>query len=150
MQRFTSVRLVLFEDRVFPGVMEEVVLLLAEGQGPTDHCDLIQAKNVTMLAGTKGQRWTPEDAEDKWMAGLLPADAEAIYAGLRKGDGFSSLQSWGETNLGMVTGNNRYFAFNVETVQQTAPEGRRVDGRFARPDRVTFAGSTSPSAPGKT
>ena len=75
MERFTSVRLVLFEDRVFPGVMEEVVLLLAEGQGPTDHCDLIQAKNVTTLAGIKGQRWTPDDAEDKWVAGLLPADA---------------------------------------------------------------------------
>ena len=118
MQRFTSVRLVLFEDRVFPGVMEEVVLLLAEGQGPTDHCDLIQAKNVTTLAGVKGQRWTPDDAADKWVAGLLPADAEAIYAGLRKGDGFSSLQSWGETNLGMVTGNNRYFALNVETARK--------------------------------
>ena len=65
MQRFTSVRLVLFEERVFPGVMEEVVLLLAEGQGPTDYCDLIQAKNVTTLTDTKGQRWTPDDAEDK-------------------------------------------------------------------------------------
>ena len=118
MQRFASVRLVLFEDRVFPGVMEEVVLLLAEGQGPTDHCDLIQAKNVTTLAGIKGQRWTPDDAEDKWVAALLPADAEATYTGLRNGDGFSSLQSWGETTLGMVTGNNRYFALNIETVRK--------------------------------
>ena len=98
--------------------MEEVVLLLAEGQGPTDHCDLIQAKNVTTLAGIKGQRWTPDDAEDKWVAALLPADAEATYTGLRNGDGFSSLQSWGETTLGMVTGNNRYFALNIETVRK--------------------------------
>jgi adenine-specific DNA-methyltransferase len=42
MRRFATVRLVLFTERVFPGVLEEVVLLLADGYdgGPTDHCEL--------------------------------------------------------------------------------------------------------------
>src|SRR6185295_18716215 len=35
MRRFASVRLVVFEELVFPDVLEEVVLLLAEGEGPT-------------------------------------------------------------------------------------------------------------------
>lgn len=49
MQRFSQVRLVLFEERVFPGVLEEVVLLLAEGPGPTQHCELVQCRNVADL-----------------------------------------------------------------------------------------------------
>lgn len=117
MQRFAHIRLVLFEERVFPGVMEEVVLLLAEGQGPTEHCDLRQTKNVSTLTGEDGQRWTPADAEDKWLTGLLPYDAASIYADLVKGAAFSPLLQWGETSLGMVTGNNRYFALNAATAR---------------------------------
>ena len=36
MKAFGRVRLVLFTERVFPGVMEDVVLLLAEGRGEAD------------------------------------------------------------------------------------------------------------------
>ena len=57
MQRFGRVRLVLFTERVFPGVLEEVVLLLAEGAGPTDHCELVQVRDVDeLLAAGAGDR----------------------------------------------------------------------------------------------
>jgi adenine-specific DNA-methyltransferase len=118
MQRFARVRLVLFEERVFPGVLEEVVLLLAEGRGPTDHCDLLQTRNVSTLTAIDGEKWTPADAEDKWVTGLLPRQAASIYAELAKGSGFSPLQTWGETNLGMVTGNNRYFTLTADEVRE--------------------------------
>ena len=59
MQRFADVRLILFEERVFPGVLEEVVLLLAEGCGPTNHCELHQAKNIGSLSDPDWKRWTP-------------------------------------------------------------------------------------------
>jgi adenine-specific DNA methylase len=118
MRRFARVRLVLFEERVFPGVMEEVVLLLAEGQGPTDHCDLHQTKNVAMLKSLDWQKWTPADAEDKWVTGLLPGEAAGIYAEIVKGSGFSTLQEWGETNLGMVTGNNAYFTLTAARAKE--------------------------------
>lgn len=84
MQRFARIRLVLFEERVFPGVLEEVVLLLAEGKGPTDHCDLVQTKNLSTLSRIDGRKWTPADAEDKWVTGLLPSDAASLYAGLAR------------------------------------------------------------------
>ncbi len=47
MERFARVDLVLFAERVFPEVQEEVVLLLAEGydEGPTDHCRVYQVQN---------------------------------------------------------------------------------------------------------
>jgi len=118
MQRFAQVRLVLFEERVFPGVMEEVVLLLAEGQGPTDHCDLLQSKNLSTLTHVGGQKWTPAAAEDKWLTGLLPPDAAETYGAVIKDTNFSTLLDWGETNLGMVTGNNRYFTMTAARARE--------------------------------
>jgi adenine-specific DNA methylase len=113
MHRFRRVRLVLFEERVFPGVQEEVVLLLADGQGPTDHCELVQAKNAADLTALTPQTWTPANVEDKWTAGLLASNAADIYQRMLNGGRVESLQAWGETNLGMVTGNNRFFALGT-------------------------------------
>ncbi|HET9653811.1 MAG TPA: N-6 DNA methylase [Kineosporiaceae bacterium] len=116
MRRFGRVRLVLFTERVFPGVLEEVVLLLAEGSGPTDHCELVQVRDVDeLLADGQGEsgavsRWRPVSARGKWTPAMIPADALDGYGLATSHPGVTTLQSWGETTLGAVTGNNGYFA----------------------------------------
>ena len=116
MQRFARVRLVLFEERVFPGVLAEVVLLLAEGCGPTNHCELHQAKNLDSLHTPDSMTWTPDAAGSPWLTALLPAHTASLYADLAKSDRFSTLLEWGDTYLGMVTGNNRYFTLPAARV----------------------------------
>lgn len=121
LERFASVDLVLFEERVFPGVLEEVVLLLAEGydEGPTDHFRVFQARDADDLAGTPVVRsWKPEDLDAKWTPSLLSSEALAAFTTLTRGDDFATLQTWGETTLGIVTGNNRYFALSPERVAE--------------------------------
>jgi adenine-specific DNA-methyltransferase len=92
MQHFRSIGLVLFVDRVFPGVQEEVPLLLAEGFDPTgtngtDHCDIYQVQDAAALSAlAMVRRWNPASAR------------------------LSELQAWGDTTLGMASGNNKYFA----------------------------------------
>ena len=66
MARFARVRLVLFTERVFPGVQEEVVLLLAEGAGPTDRCELYQVADIAGLG-----------APSRWCAAGSPSDRRA-------------------------------------------------------------------------
>ena len=87
MQRFGRVRLVMFTQRIFPGVLEEVVLLLAEGQGPTDHCELLQVDDVDDLFSIDGGRettWTPASTQGKWTSALLPpAAADRLPIGHR-------------------------------------------------------------------
>ena len=112
---FASVELVMFSERVFPGVQEEVVLLLADGyqQGPTDHASIYQVRNAARLSTTAaGRTWTPARPEDKWTPSLLSAEALTTYTALASGDGFSVLETWGDTTLGMVTGNNKFFALS--------------------------------------
>ena len=121
MEKFAQVNLVLFEERVFPGVLEEVVLLMADGygRGPTDHCCIYQARTAADLSATLVPRlWRPDQPDSKWTPSLLSADALAAYATLADSQEFAPLQTWGETTLGMVTGNNRYFALSAQRITE--------------------------------
>lgn len=122
MERFATVRLVLFTERVFPGVLEEVLLLLADGYSPdgrggTDHCEVFQVRGADSLADlAKGHSWRPSSPSVKWTPATLAGPALAAYADVTDGVGFGVLEDWGDTTLGMVTGNNSYFALSPERV----------------------------------
>jgi len=114
MQRFASVRLVMFDERVFPGVMADVVLLLAEGQGPTHQIEVSQARNLSGMGDPPTIRWAPPNPEAKWTPALLPSVAAETYARLVREQSFAQLDDWGRTDLGMVSGNNKYFCLTSE------------------------------------
>jgi len=121
LERFAIVDLVMFTERVFPGVLEEVVLLMADGyqQGPTDHANIYQVHNAADLTQVPaGRRWRPLRPQDKWTASLLPTAALTAYSDLLTGAGFTDLHTWGETTLGMVTGNNKYFALSPARIAE--------------------------------
>jgi len=151
MQSFGRVRLVMFTDRIFPGVLEEVVLLLADdalATGGTDHCELHQITNTSDLDAVLGEdpsgsparhRWWPTDTSAKWTPALLSTTALGIYAPLVAGKGFTGLRSWGETTLGAVTGRNNFFALSptqvrdlrlreTETLPLSPPGSRHLRG----------------------
>jgi adenine-specific DNA-methyltransferase len=115
LSRFAKVRLVLFEQLVFPGVLEDVVLLLAEGRGTASHFEVYQTRDASGLATldtSLRQGFTPLPNE-KWTPALIPAGALDTYRQITSGAGFSKLVDWGETYLGSVTGNNEYFTFDT-------------------------------------
>lgn len=126
---FARVDLVLFTERVFTDAQEEVLLLLADGyrQGPTDHASIYQARNAAELATiAAGRTWTPTRPEEKWTPSLLSADALNAYTGLLSSGGFTVLESWGDTTLGMVTGNNKYFALSPARVADLGLESTDI------------------------
>ncbi|MBD3783001.1 MAG: N-6 DNA methylase [Micrococcales bacterium] len=120
MDSFSSVTLVMFHERVFPEVQEEVVLLLGDGfgLGPTDHCTLRQVANVASLSEEAVHTtWTPPDPGGKWTASLLTEDALSVYTTVAGATGWSTLSAWGETSLGAVTGNNSFFTLTDDRVK---------------------------------
>ncbi len=128
MARFARVRLVLFTERVFPGVQEEVVLLLAEGAGPTDRCELYQVPDIAGLSAPEPalHSWKPERPEGKWTQSLIPAAALETYLEQTRGPAFSRLHDWGQTSLGMVTGDNHYFALSRQRAAELGLRGSDV------------------------
>lgn len=118
LKRFAKVRLLMFEELVFPGVLEEVVLLLAEGEGEgSAECfEVYQARDLSDLTqiDRKGWNWFTPESGGKWTPALLSADSFAGYQALAQGENFCDLLGWGETYLGAVTGNNHYFTLKAE------------------------------------
>ncbi|MGH8075236.1 MAG: N-6 DNA methylase [Lysobacter sp.] len=114
-QRFRQVQLVLFAEQVFPEAEADVVLLLAEGyrEEPTGHAVISQTKNASSLRTLEaGQVWTPVNPSGKWTDSLVdPRVLDSLGALMRSGH-FAPLEVWGDTTLGIVTGNNKYFALS--------------------------------------
>lgn len=121
MDNFTDVQLVLFSERVFPTVQEEVVLLLASGwgQGPTDRFQLFHAHNAADLAHLGAPAtWVPTTAGEKWTAAMVSPVASALFHTVVGSPAFSELRMWGKTSLGAVTGGNRFFTMTAEEVAE--------------------------------
>jgi adenine-specific DNA-methyltransferase len=84
--RFAKVRLVLFEQLVFPGVLEDVVLLLAEGRGTASHFEVYQTRDAKGLAtlDTSLQQGFPSRSEQFLPPAAFKASSNeinlAIYA----------------------------------------------------------------------
>lgn len=118
MDHFSSVGLVLFDERVFPGVLEEVVLLLADGYHPgggsgATHMHLSEVRDAEALdRETSARRWTPPANGAKWSAGLMSAAGLSAFDAAVGGEAFTVLETWGDTTLGMVTGSNRFFTLS--------------------------------------
>lgn len=120
LERFGSVRLVLFEGLVFPGVVEDVALLMAEGRGSTPTLELAQVRDLAELADMQLEPWRQfaPKGQEKWTPALLSAEALTSYRGLVDGESFEVLSAWGELRLGAVTGNNGFFTLTTEYAEQ--------------------------------
>ncbi|NYI42879.1 N-6 DNA methylase [Demequina lutea] len=114
-ESFQSIELVMFEEQVFPEAEADVVLLLADGfrMGPAGHATVFPVRDASELGErTSGLRWSPVDPGDKWTSLLIDPEASEPLRSLRAKGAFTHLEAWGDTTLGMVTGNNRYFALS--------------------------------------
>lgn len=123
--RFRSVELVLFSEQVFPEAEADVVLLLADGyaEGPTNYATIRQAKNAEKLASLeRGQTWKPSDPAGKWTGSLVSQAALDALSTLRSAGHFAPLETWGDTTLGIVTGNNKYFAVSPARAKELGLE----------------------------
>lgn len=115
LSRFSRVRLIMFEERVFPEVLEEVVLLLAEGSGGAECFEVHQTRDTDSLESVELATWTthiPGDGE-KWTPALLAHSAFATYRDLAAAS-FEEMGVWGSAYLGAVTGNNDFFSLTAD------------------------------------
>jgi len=118
---FREVRLVLFHEQVFPDAEADVVLLLADGylDGPAGHATIHQARNADALRDLgDGLAWQPDDPASKWTGSLVNPNANLVLHEALTSQAFTHLEQWGDTTLGIVTGNNKFFTLSPQRARE--------------------------------
>ncbi len=114
--RFADVHLVLFEELQFHDAEEQVVLLVARGSGGCDAFSLHQVRDageLQQLHAFDGTAVAPR-AEGKWTDLLLSTERRSLFRRITS-EHFESLASYGQLELGTVTGANPFFALSEAT-----------------------------------
>lgn len=137
MKGFSDVTMVHFVERVFD-VQEEVVLLLADGYqatpNGTDHFKLMEAQGIASLREElKSRQWAPITPSARWIDSLVDTSALSDYQALADSQAFTTLGEWGSTTLGMVTGNNKFFALTDARVRELKLDKRTDLERLSPP-----------------
>lgn len=119
MGEFASVSLVTFDERIFPEVQEEVVVLLADGfqRGSAESIEWKQCSSIEDFNLGVSVRYSPESPSARWSAGLVSSDARSALDDLM-GEEFCRLDSWGKISLGSVTGNNSFFVLSDDDLHE--------------------------------
>lgn len=117
-RRFASVTLVLFERLQFHDALENIVLLMAEGEGGCSAFSLHHVRDadeLPQLQRCPAVGVSPA-SDGRWTDLLLPADEVEVFAHIADTH-FVPLSAYGAPELGTVTGANAYFALNENTRQ---------------------------------
>jgi adenine-specific DNA-methyltransferase len=128
-EQFGKVILALFEERIFPGVTEEVVFLLAEGRGggPAGGLEVIQYERLADfdVDGLLRRVAPEEDATEmhaNLLAQLLPEATRELLKKISADRRVKKLGAYAEVDIGTVTGANDYFLLKGENDEGIAPE----------------------------
>lgn len=117
--RFERVNLVLFERLQFQDALADVVLLLAEGRGGCDSFSLWHVETADDLAKIRPYMQlnvTPPES-GKWTDILVPKAARGLYRQVIARS-FGQLNDYGTSELGAVTGANKFFVIPESTRKQ--------------------------------
>lgn len=138
-ERFAQTALAVFEQRVFPGALEEVVLLFAEGRGEGQcqavqvvECETVADLDVSDLTKRMAERRRPaarrvtrprKASRSKLLAQLLPDGTRQLYDGLTSGSHAhaTTLGTRAQVDIGAVTGANDFFLLAADEEPTLAP-----------------------------
>jgi adenine-specific DNA-methyltransferase len=134
-REFAEITVVVFDERVFPGASEDVILLFADGRGTPGVGELRVSSCATIadLAASLGApdyehllSGEPVDDHGGLLGQLLPSDTLALYRRLGGHRDVQSLGDFASVDIGIVTGANKFFLL-------AASEAEELDDRLLQP-----------------
>ena len=127
---FREVSIAIFEERVFPGALKEVVLLFADDRAdhPGGEVKVVSARDLAGLdlnslatdrVVDRGRTGPPN--RSKLLSQLLPERTRRVYDRLSHRDDVPRLGGLASVDIGVVTGANDFFTLTVEDAAELAP-----------------------------
>lgn len=132
-RRFARLTIAVFDERVFPGALEEVVLLFADGRGEGDgaevqlmSCRTLDDLDLAEVGAAPTLARSPElsraASREKLLVQLLPSETQDLYRTLEAAGGVSRLGTLADVGIGAVTGANDFFLLAAAEADGLAPD----------------------------
>ena len=123
----SKITVITFEELVFPDVQQEIVLFLGEkskGFECRNECEIsiVQAKNAECLDNiwdfTHVEYKYVNHETEKWTLYLLNNKEVQLVDSIRHDDRFIDFSSIAKIDIGITTGNNKFFSVSKDVVNQ--------------------------------
>lgn len=139
----SKITLITFEELVFPDIEQEIVVFIGEKGTEEKGIRIIELNNLDDLndfdIDTNGFQKL-QHVHEKWTKYFTNNKENELISKIRKDSRFQMLSDTALINVGITTGNNKYFSINDKTVKQYELEKvvRPLIGRSAHAHSVYF------------
>ncbi len=116
-----KITLITFEQLVFPGIEQEVVVLIGEKGDQEKGIRIIEMEGLDgfkVLDLQKNGYQKMPHAKEKWTKYFVNAEEMQLIQQLRNDERFAKFAEYGLINVGITTGNNGYFSITESTAKE--------------------------------
>lgn len=140
------ITLITFEQLVFPGIEQEVVVFIGEKGDTESGIRIIEMQDLDgfkRLEVPKNGFQKMQHVKEKWTKYFVNADEMQLIQQLRSDNRFAKFSDYGLINVGITTGNNEFFSITEDTANayQLNPVTLPLIGRSSHAHGIYFTES---------
>lgn len=140
----SRITLITFEELVFPDIEQEIVVFIGEKGGAEKGIRIIELSNLSDLEDLDledNEFQKMQHVHEKWTKYFTDKKENELIRDIRSHEKFRKLSEIAVINVGITTGNNKYFSVDQKTVDQFSLEEtvRPLIGRSSHAHSVYFA-----------
>ena len=141
--KLSKITLLTFEELVFSGIEQEVIVFIGEKGNSEKGIKIVELNNLEDLENLniyENGFQKLNHVHEKWTKYFTTIQENQLISELKKDNRFQTLSETGIINVGITTGNNKYFSINEKTVKKydLADVVRPLIGRSSHAHSVYF------------
>lgn len=142
-ENLANITLLTFKDLVFPDIEQEIVVFIGEKNAEQKGIRIVEFKNlddldIEQIKQTEFQ--TLSNVHEKWTKYFTSKKENDLISSIKKDNRFQKLSDCALINVGVTTGNNKYFSVDKTTAQEYDLEKISIPliGRSSHANSVYF------------
>lgn len=120
-EHLAKITLITFEQLVFPDIEQEILVLIGEKGADEKGIRIIELNDLEDLAHLQLEQngfQKMRHVKEKWTKYFVSAQESELIQRIREDERFCLFSDFGTINVGVTTGNNRYFSITEETCKK--------------------------------
>ena len=119
---FEKLTLITFKELIFEDIQQEVIILYGERKSKEKGINVLELDNISSLDSLKSWQFSEikkiNHNKDKWIKYYLSNSELELLETLNKDNRISNVSDLFEINVGLVSGENKFFVLNKEQVDE--------------------------------